>query len=418
MAKQKTDATNNASSVEIVEAVEVTVVPAEKTNVVLFDGDKSEKLIKAFISSEVVRYDKTREDCEGLAKKYLKLKVKDKDDKAGYELVKAAYNEAVKIRTGTDKKRKELGAPYDAIKKGINDHANDNIIGVLSASEKHLKTEKEKYEAWEAEETERKKKEAEALLKARIDELKENGMVFEEAMGLYSIGENISVDAVSIQKYSETDYKFFLAKVQAEKKRIDAEKAEADRIAAEEAQRQKDEAARIEREAKELRDEKVEAREDKLTEIGLTQNSEQEYFGYESLGTIIKISYDEVAKWNKSEFSEKLVEISTQISNDKQRIADAETKSENEPPANTEPEKPIVPVNNDVPVSRETQTGGGSTRPATDTEIDEIRFNGYYDEMNKTAIPQMLTTGGAEIVAEFRNAVKLAYNQAIEKFKS
>lgn len=417
MAKQKTDATNNASSVEIVEAVEVTVVPAEKTNVVLFDGDKSEKLIKAFISSEVVRYDKTREDCEGLAKKYLKLKVKDKDDKAGYELVKAAYNEAVKIRTGTDKKRKELGAPYDAIKKGINDHANDNIIGVLSASEKHLKTEKEKYEAWEAEETERKKKEAEALLKARIDELKENGMIFEEAMGLYSIGENISVDAVSIQKYSETDYKFFLAKVQAEKKRIDAEKAEADRIAAEEAQRQKDEAERIEREAKELRDEKVEAREDKLAEIGLTQNREQEFFGYESLETIIKISYDEVAKWNKTEFSEKLQEISSQIEADKKRISEASDVS-GSAPENLEPEKPMVPVNNDVPVSRETQTGGGSTRPATDTEIDEIRFNGYYDEMNKTAIPQMLTTGGAEIVAEFRNAVKLAYNNAIEKFKS
>lgn len=417
MAKQKTDATNNASSVEIVEAVEVTVVPAEKTNVVLFDGDKSEKLIKAFISSEVVRYDKTREDCEGLAKKYLKLRVKDKDDKAGYELVKAAYNEAVKIRTGTDKKRKELGAPYDAIKKGINDHANDNIIGVLSASEKHLKTEKEKYEAWEAEETERKKKEAEALLKARIDELKENGMIFEEAMGLYSIGENISVDAVSIQKYSETDYKFFLAKVQAEKKRIDAEKAEADRIAAEEAQRQKDEAERIEREAKELRDEKVEAREDKLAEIGLTQNREQEFFGYESLETIIKISYDEVAKWNKTEFSEKLQEISSQIEADKKRISDASDVS-GSAPENLEPEKPMVPVNNDVPVSRETQTGGGSTRPATDTEIDEIRFNGYYDEMNKTAIPQMLTTGGAEIVAEFRNAVKLAYNNAIEKFKS
>ena len=417
MAKQKTDATNNASSVEIVEAVEVTVVPAEKTNVVLFDGDKSEKLIKAFISSEVVRYDKTREDCEGLAKKYLKLRVKDKDDKAGYELVKAAYNEAVKIRTGTDKKRKELGAPYDAIKKGINDHANDNIIGVLSASEKHLKTEKEKYEAWEAEETERKKKEAEALLKARIDELKENGMIFEEAMGLYSIGENISVDAVSIQKYSETDYKFFLAKVQAEKKRIDAEKAEADRIAAEEAQRQKDEAERIEREAKELRDEKVEAREDKLAEIGLTQNREQEFFGYESLETIIKISYDEVAKWNKTEFSEKLQEISSQIEADKKRISDASDVS-GSAPENLEPEKPMVPVNNDVPVSRETKTGGGSTRPATDTEIDEIRFNGYYDEMNKTAIPQMLTTGGAEIVAEFRNAVKLAYNNAIEKFKS
>lgn len=417
MAKQKTDATNNASSVEIVEAVEVTVVPAEKTNVVLFDGDKSEKLIKAFISSEVVRYDKTREDCEGLAKKYLKLKVKDKDDKAGYELVKAAYNEAVKIRTGTDKKRKELGAPYDAIKKGINDHANDNIIGVLSASEKHLKTEKEKYEAWEAEETERKKKEAEALLKARIDELKENGMIFEEAMGLYSIGENISVDAVSIQKYSETDYKFFLAKVQAEKKRIDAEKAEADRIAAEEAQRQKDEAERIEREAKELRDEKVEAREDKLAEIGLTQNREQEFFGYESLETVIKISYDEVAKWNKTEFSEKLQEISSQIEADKKRISEASDVS-GSAPENLEPEKPMVPVNNDVPVSRETQTGGGSTRPATNTEIDKIRFNGYYDEMNKTAIPQMLTTGGAEIVAEFRNAVKLAYNNAIEKFKS
>ena len=129
------------------------------------------QLIKAFVNSEIVHYSHNAEDAKKLAKKYAKLTVKDKDDKDGYSKVKEAYSELVKIRTTTDKDRKNLNDPYNQIKKGIDDHAKDNIIGVLAKTEADLKIQKEKFEKWEQEEKERLEEEAAERLDARIKEL-------------------------------------------------------------------------------------------------------------------------------------------------------------------------------------------------------------------------------------------------------
>ena len=132
MAKQdktpKTTVQEEVVETPIVEVVKTEIVPVNAgKSVVLFTPETKERLISAFVNAEVVKFDKTADDCKKLARKYSKLEVKDKEDKAGYEVVKAAYNELVKIRTSTEKDRKTIVEPYSAIKSGIDAHAKDNI---------------------------------------------------------------------------------------------------------------------------------------------------------------------------------------------------------------------------------------------------------------------------------------------------
>ena len=417
---------NKAIEAEVIEdatmeIVQTSIIPAKgakAASLVLFGSENKDRLIKAFVNMEIMMFENDTDGCKKLAKKYAKLEVTDKDDKEGYAKVKAAYSELVKIRTSTDKKRKELNEPYNSIKKGIDSYANDNIIGVLSATEAALKIQKDKFEKWEADEKARLEKEAAERLDARIKELKDAGLTFDGE--LYVIGDFISMDAISIGKQSDTDYGFFLAKVKAEKKKIDDAAAAAAKKEADEKAAQAAEKERLEKQAKDLRDEKVEAREDKLVEIGLYQDKDAEFFGYESLGTRVKLTYDDVAEMDKAKFNEWLETTKQAIADDKQRIADSEKT-----PAvaeKVEDEKPIV---EDVPTSNGGGRyfgGGGTSTVETGSAIQEnegdkdyISLETYCKGLNAVEIPQLSTPHAAELLAEFRASIKAAENLMFEK---
>ena len=410
---------NKAVEAEIVEdatmeIVQTSIIPAKGANaasLVLFGGENKERLINAFVNMEVMLYDKTADECKKLAKKYAKLTVKDKDDKTGYDAVKSAYTELVKIRTSTDKKRKELNDPYAKIKKGIDDYANENIVGVLSSTESALKIQKDKFEKWEQEEKERLEKEAAERLDARIKELKAAGLTFDGE--LYVIGDFISMDAISIGKQSDVDYNFFLEKVKSEKKKIDDAAAE---LAAKEAKEKADQAAekeRLEKQAKELRAEKVEAREDKITEIGLTHYKDDEFFGYESLELKVKLTYDVLAATNKDDFNEWLEVTGGLIADDKQRISDSEKVAE----------VPAEPIESGAMVAEIPQSNGGNSTTQTvpagenidDEEKDYLSLENYCKGLNAVEIPQLETAKAAELLAEFRASIKAAENLMFEK---
>lgn len=390
---------NKAVDAEIVkdsvlEVVQTSIVPAKKTGqkLVLFGEENRAQLIQAFVNSEIVHFTHNAADSKKLAKKYGKLTVKDKDDKAGYEKVKEAYNELVKIRTTTEKDRKKLNDPYTAITKGINEHGLVNITGVLAETEKALKVQKDTYEKWEQEEKDRLALELKQKTDKRINELKEAGLTFDGE--LYVIGETISMDATSIGKQSDVDYNFFLEKVKTEKKKID-DAAEA--LAAKEAQEKQDAAdlkEKLEQQAKDLRDEKVEAREDKLTEIGLIQDSEAEYFGYESLGTQIKLTYDDVAEMDKSKFNEWLESTKQIIIDDRQRIADLATPKTGELVPETETTQE-VPVSNGAArpsqyLGSGTMGGGGFGRIQKPLiEVDKETIKNYLDYLEAAEVPEL-----------------------------
>lgn len=405
MAKQtnpKTEASTEATAINAVEVevVETSIVPAKKAGElpVLFTGDNKERLIKAFVSSEVVNFDQNAETCAALAKKHSKLKVKDKDDVKGYEAVKAAYNELVKVRTSTDKKRKELGEPYSTIKKGIDDYARDNITGVLASEEARLKVEKEKYEKWAEEEQKRKEAEAEALLKKRVAELKEAGLMFNGE--LYVIGENISVDVVTIGKMKDTDYAFFLEKVRDEKRKID-EAAAAEAAAKAEEQRKADEQkAENERKAKELRDERLELRREKLEAIGFTDDPEKERFYFVVTGCFFELTYDLAADYNAADFKVYVEKMAKEIQDAKTAAEMPQTPHGNEPEAPAEPQ-----------AETEASAEPASTSTTQDDDLGSLII--YIADMQCLPIPKLISEEANNILSVFKNEVKRAADKAI-----
>ena len=414
---------NKAVEAEIVEdatmeIVQTSIIPAKGANaasLVLFGGENKERLINAFVNMEVMLYDKTADECKKLAKKYAKLTVKDKDDKTGYDAVKSAYTELVKIRTSTDKKRKELNDPYAKIKKGIDDYANENIVGVLSSTESALKIQKDKFEKWEQEEKDRLAKELAERQDKRIKELKEVGLTFDGE--LYTLGDTISMDAVSIGKMKDVDYQFFFERVKSEKKKIDDAAAEAQRIADEEKAEQEALKDKLAKQAKDLRDEKVEAREDKLTDIGLIHDKDAEYFGYESLGTQVKLTYDDVAEMDKAKFNEWLESTKQIIIDDRQRIADLS----NVAPADVvdETATEAAQIVEDIPQTPTRNYGGGfsgGTSPKTDEKIHDVNnIKDYLNVVNFAELPKIKNQNVAEIFSEYRAAVKAAEVFLLEK---
>lgn len=394
MAKQtKKPAEGNTpaiSEAEVIVSTEVVqIVPVENTGkaVTLFTPANTEKLVKLFVNSEVINFDYTAEKCAELVKTHSKKKVKDKDDVKGYEAVKAAYNELVKVRTSTDKKRSEVVKPYVDIKAGIDKYAKNDIIGTLAAEEARLKGEKEKFEKWEAEEQAKREAEEQKRLDERIAELKAAGLTFDGE--LYVIGENISVDIVTIKKMKDADYAFFLAKVKDEKAKIDQAAEDAAAAKAEEERKAAEQKAENERNAKELRDEKLDLRRDVLTGAGFTEDTEKERFFIAGTGYLFEITYDEVAELNAADFKQYLADTAqnveaAQAATAQQTPAEPETKEEEQP--------------QEQPAQEEQE----DNRP----DFDKLRD--YVNAINGCEIPQLHTARANELLAEFRNSIKLA----------
>lgn len=87
MATKKTEAVNAEF-----EIIETKLIPAtEKTKgVQLFTPENKEQVIQAFINAASLSFSTTPADCKKLVKESAKLTIKDKNDKEGFEKVKAA----------------------------------------------------------------------------------------------------------------------------------------------------------------------------------------------------------------------------------------------------------------------------------------------------------------------------------------
>ena len=127
-----------------VEIVETSIVPVKKQQsgvAMLFTPERKEKLIQAFIQTEVSNYTTSPETCKKLVKESKKLTIKDKDDKEGFEKLQKKYREFVKVRTSTEKERKFIVEPYLKIKEGIDDVGKNDILGILKPEEERMKSE-------------------------------------------------------------------------------------------------------------------------------------------------------------------------------------------------------------------------------------------------------------------------------------
>lgn len=213
-----------------------------------------EKVLALTIQKEIKRFNLADDGIAALKKAFGDLQVKNVDDKAGYKLVKDAWNNVRSTRTALEKKGLDIRNGYNKITKAVKKE-EDRLIELISPLEDDL------YKKWKAidDEKDRLKKEKEeaeqkALL-ARLSKLTERGMAVKD--GYYSIGETIAVDVATIRGMTDDQFANLEKAVQAKA----TELAEAKKAKEEE----------DERERKRLKDEQ-----DKLEQQRLDQKKKQD----------------------------------------------------------------------------------------------------------------------------------------------
>ena len=174
------------------------------------------------IQNEIRKYSVADAVIAEYKNKFKGLKIKGIEDKQGYKAVKEARSIMMKYRTGVENKRKELKADSLKIGAGIDGEAK-RLTSLILEVEEPLKDKLEKIDAEIQAEKDKAEKEAEEKLKVRVKELEEVGLKFDGSF--YSIGENISVDIVTIKDFSDEVFAEFKIRVSAENDKIvEAEK--------------------------------------------------------------------------------------------------------------------------------------------------------------------------------------------------
>lgn len=95
------------------------------------------------ISNELKKYDPIIPKVEELKKEFMPLRIKDLEDKEGYEAVKSALKFMVGKRHDIEDKRKELKADSLKFGRAVDEKAKE-IQSMIAPIEEHLKSEKDK----------------------------------------------------------------------------------------------------------------------------------------------------------------------------------------------------------------------------------------------------------------------------------
>ena len=365
---------------------------AQVEDAVIVEETTLPTFVESTVKKEVQKIDVAEAAILEKVKKYKSLKVKDKDDENGKTLVKEAYQDLVKTRTGIDKKRAEIKKPFLDVGKGIDDYAK-KLTAMFADVENTLKLENDKVKQWEKEAEEKKEAERQAKIKARVAELTTAGITFNGE--LYVIGDTISVDIVTIEKMSDADFAFLVAKVKAEKEKMDKADEEAKAKAdAEEAQRKAD-AENVEREKKAVRAEKLEMRTEKLGAIGFKAEEAKERFIYSGDGGFFELSFDEAAGMSLDDFKVYIEKTKTAIS---EKTEAAQKERENKAKAD-----------------EEAKAKADAEKAERLPDLEKINL--YTDELLKVPIPQLKNETAGEILSTFKNELKLSIDKALAAVK-
>lgn len=211
----------------------VTVIEEKDTEHIHNAGDVTaavpvktyEVLVQETVDKSASKFDLNKKKMEAMKKQFAALTISGPDDKEGLKKMKEAKSTVRGIRTNIEKVRTTEKAFYIEVGKGIDSAANI-YKGWVAPIEEDIDTKLDNWEALKKADDERKEEEAKKVLNERIDLLAEHGMVFNGT--LYAIGENISMDIVTIKGMKPVDFDMLFAKVKLEKLRLDkiAEEAE------------------------------------------------------------------------------------------------------------------------------------------------------------------------------------------------
>lgn len=231
--------------------------------------------VEKTIQQEVAKFDPFEARIAELKEKYQGLTIIDAEDKENYELVRVAISELRSIRTGTEKDKKEIKAPFLAACSTIEEKAKWIISEVKKIEDPLQKRKDEIDEEREREKAEKKRRQDAALFNRQL-QLTKMGAAFD---GTNFILEGVEVNMTLVREVDDETYeeqilpqfKEIFEKNEAIRIAEEDKKKEADRILKE----QQDELER-QQEAMRKRQEEMDRKENEIKERELAAQKKKE----------------------------------------------------------------------------------------------------------------------------------------------
>ena len=190
--KPKTAKAKEVLDVQIVEAKDITV--------------------EEVISTEIKKFNLADAKIAELKEQFKDLKISGVEDKDGYKAVSEAIKIVRTYRTGVEKVRKQIKEDYLKTGRAIDEEAK-RLTASLEEIENPLKDKKQEIDDEIQAEKDRQEAEAQAKTDKRVEELEAVGIKFDGRF--YSIGEDISVDIVTIKDFTDEQFAEFKNRVSA-----------------------------------------------------------------------------------------------------------------------------------------------------------------------------------------------------------
>jgi hypothetical protein len=179
--------------------------------------------VEDVISTEIKKFNLADAKIAELKEQFKDLEISGVEDKNGYKAVSEAIKIVRTYRTGVEKVRKQIKEDYLKTGRAIDEEAK-RLTASLEEIENPLKDKKQEIDDEIQAEKDRQEAEAQAKTDKRVEELEAVGIKFDGRF--YSIGEDISVDIVTIKDFTDEQFAEFKNRVSAVNDKIQ----EAERI--------------------------------------------------------------------------------------------------------------------------------------------------------------------------------------------
>ena len=173
--------------------------------------------VEDVISTEIKKFNLADAKIAELKEQFKDLEISGVEDKNGYKAVSEAIKIVRTYRTGVEKVRKQIKENYLKTGRAIDEEAK-RLTASLEEIENPLKDKKQEIDDEIQAEKDRQEAEAQAKTDKRVEELEAVGIKFDGRF--YSIGEDVSVDIVTIKDFTDEQFAEFKNRVSAVKDKI------------------------------------------------------------------------------------------------------------------------------------------------------------------------------------------------------
>ena len=168
--------------------------------------------VEDVISTEIKKFNLADVKIAELKEQFKDLEISGIEDKNGYKAVSEAIKIVRTYRTGVEKVRKQIKEDYLKTGRAIDEEAK-RLTASLEEIENPLKDKKQEIDDEIQAEKDRQEAEAQAKTDKRVEELEAVGIKFDGRF--YSIGEDVSVDIVTIKDFTDEQFAEFKNRVSA-----------------------------------------------------------------------------------------------------------------------------------------------------------------------------------------------------------